>query len=36
MTDADFADSLALHANTPAETLSLLPSLEQAAEDMGL
>ena len=33
---ADYADDIALLANTPAQTKSLLHSLEQAASDIGL
>ena len=34
--DADYADDIALLANTPARTGSLLYSLEKAADDIGL
>ena len=36
ITDADNADDIALLANTPAQTESLLHSLEQAASGLGL
>ena len=36
MTDADFADDLALLANTPPQAENLLHSLEHAARDIGL
>ena len=35
-TDTDYADNIALPANTPAEAESLLHSLEQAAEGISL
>ena len=34
--DADYADDIALLANTPAKTETLLHSLERAAADIGL
>ena len=34
--DADYADDLALHANTPAQSKSLLHNLEQVARGIGL
>ena len=36
ITDADYADDIALLANTPAQAESLLHSLEQAASSIGL
>ena len=36
MTNADFADDLALLANKPAQAESLLHSLERAARGIGL
>ena len=36
ITDADYTDLLAPHANIPAQGESLLHSLEQAARDIGL
>ena len=36
ITDADYADDLALLANTPAQAESLLHSLEKAAKNVGL
>ena len=36
ITDADYADDLALLANTPAQAETLLHSQEQAAADIGL
>ena len=36
MMDVDFADDIALFANTPTYTKSLVHSLEQAAGDIGL
>ena len=36
MTDADYTDDLALLANTPIQTESLLHSLEQTAGNNGL
>ena len=36
ITDADYADDIALLANTPNQTETLLLSLEQAAADIGL
>jgi len=36
VTDADYADDLALLADTPAQAESLLHSLEEAAKDIGL
>ena len=36
MTDADYADNLALLVNTLAKAKSLLQSIEQAAEGNGL
>ena len=35
MTDADNADDLVLHENTPVQAEYLLQSLEQAAEGIG-
>ena len=35
-TDADYADDIALIANTPTQVKSLLHSLEQAAGGIGL
>ena len=36
MTDADYADDVALLTNTPAKAETLLLSLEQAAGDMSV
>ena len=36
ITDADYADYIALFANTPTQANSQLHSLEQAAGDIGL
>ena len=36
ITDADYADDIALLANTPAQTETLLHSLERAAAGIGL
>ena len=36
VTDADYADDLALLADTPAQAESLLHSLEEAAKNIGL
>ena len=36
MTNSDYQDDQAILANTPAQAKSLLCSLEQAAEDLGL
>ena len=36
LTDTDYADCIALLANTPAQAESLLRRMEQAAEDIGL
>ena len=36
ITDMDYADDIALLANTPSQTETLLHSLEQAAGDIGL
>ena len=36
ITDADYADDIALLANTPAQAESLLHSLERAASGIGL
>ena len=36
MTDADYADDIALQANTPAQAESLQQSLERAAAGIGL